>query len=218
MKQLRVPFLKQLDIVQMDRTAELLEDLGSKGSIESVNWRAQYPYLPITFFYIARSTDHLFIKYSVRGNVLRAVHSDDQMPVHEDSCVEFFCQWPGEDTYYNFEFNCIGTCYAAYRKERAHKTLFSKKELQSIIRHTSLDRRPSNELLGMFAWDLTVAIPFELLGIPSDKKLPVELRANFNKCADATSLKHYVSWNPIIAPTPDFHHPECFGWLIFEES
>ena len=38
---------------------------------------------------------------------------------------------------------------------------------------------------------------------------------NFYKC-DESLHPHFGSWNPIEAPAPDFHRPECFGKLMLE--
>ena len=35
--------------------------------------------------------------------------------------------------------------------------------------------------------------------------------------ADGTILPHYLSWNPIETPKPDFHRPEFFGELKLQE-
>ena len=64
----------------------------------------------------------------------------------------------------------------------------------------------------MFAWNLTVAIPFDLIGLDGDN-LPDHIMGNFYKCGAKTSLPHYLSWNPIATDTPDFHRPEFFGRL-----
>jgi hypothetical protein len=45
--------------------------------------------------------------------------------------------------------------------------------------------------------------------------LPEKIMGNFYKCADDTAFKHYLSWNPILTPNPDFHRPEFFGELRF---
>ena len=40
-------------------------------------------------------------------------------------------------------------------------------------------------------------------------------RANFYKCGDMLSVPHYVTWNPVGTPKPDYHRPEYFGELKF---
>jgi hypothetical protein len=87
--------------------------------------------------------------------------------------------------------------------------------MQQIDRYPSMERKAFNEMEGDFKWELTVAIPFALMGIDSNH-LPDKIMGNFYKCGDDTSMKHYVSWNPILTETPDFHRPDFFGELLFK--
>jgi len=215
MKRLHIPYIESLNDTGATASVDILEESGSRNTIEVLNWREVFPYKPITFFNIARSADSLFIKYSVHGSMLKAVYTEDQQPVNEDSCVEFFCKLPSQDKYINFEFNCIGTCKASRRKARNEDvTPLSKEELSMIKRHSSLGRRAFQEMEGMFEWDLTVKIPLRILGIDPDN-LPEKILANFYKCADGTDSMHYVTWSSIKTERPDFHRPEFFGELIF---
>lgn len=90
MKKIFTPYIKSLDAADIETAADVLEENGTKSVIDTLNWPDQYPYKPITYFYIGRSADAVFIKYSVKGTMLKAVYSEDNSPVHEDSCVEFF--------------------------------------------------------------------------------------------------------------------------------
>jgi len=214
MNKIYIPFCDKLNTPSAKSIENVLEEAGATGLIECVNWADLFPYKPVTFFKIARSADTLFIKYSVKGNVLRAVYSNDQEPVWQDSCVEFFCKRTDEAGYTNFEFNCIGTCLSARHTSREVKVSRPPEEMNRILRYPSLGKRTFKEMEGMFSWELTVGIPFTLLDIDPDH-LPEKMLGNFYKCADGTALKHYVSWSPIHTPTPDFHRPEFFGELIF---
>ena len=214
MKTIEIPYSIRLDKASIEMAGDILEETGSAGSLDSVNWPAQYPYKPLTSFWIARSMSAIFIKYVVYGNVLCAQYNKDQDPVWKDSCVEFFCQRVGQGDYMNFEFNCIGTCYAAIHKNRQASSKRSPEEMKQILRFPSIGTKAFQELEGMFEWELTVAIPFALLGIDA-AHLPGKLLGNFYKCADDTAFQHYLSWNPVITPEPDFHRPEFFGELRF---
>jgi len=216
MKSLTVNYLSELNNIHIEAAANILEESGHRDTIEILNWPTEYPYKPITYFNIARSTESIFIKYSVQGSMLRAIYSNDQDPVHEDSCVEFFCMPVDSDKYFNFEFNCIGTCSASSRKSRNENVApFSKEEMLTIKRHPSIGRRAFNEMEGMFEWELTVEIPFKLMGIDPNQ-LPEKIRGNFYKCADGTDSMHFVSWSPIKTNKPDFHCPDFFGDLYLK--
>lgn len=213
MKNLQVPYSPNLSGKNLSEIASTIIEKGVSDMVEKVNWPEQFPYKPLTEFNILRSDNSLFIRFYVRGNLLKAAYSTDQSPVHEDSCVEFFCQIPGNDYYCNFEFNCIGTCSASRRKGRNDDVqLFSDEQMQTIKRLPSIGRRAFNEMQGNFEWELTVEIPFALMGIDS-ANLPKKIKANFYKCADDTDSPHFVSWNAINTEKPDFHRPEFFGEL-----
>lgn len=215
MKSLTIKYLPALNDIDIEPAAKVLDEFGERDTIETLNWPKEYPYKPITYFNIARSKDSLFLKFSVQGSMLRAIYSNDQDPVHEDSCVEFFCMPVGADRYTNFEFNCIGTCSATSRKGRNEDVVpFSAEEMHTIKRYPSIGRRAFNEMEGMFEWELTIEIPFKLMGI-DPKQVPVNILGNFYKCADGTDSMHFLSWSPIKTDKPDFHRPEFFGELFF---
>lgn len=216
MKQIKILYNDVLNDIELEAASELMDGFGHRDLVENLNWKETYPYRPITLFNIARSKDSIFIKYSVRGSMLRAIYSNDLEPVNEDSCVEFFCKLPDSDNYMNFEFNCIGTCNASKRKSKTEGVVrYTLDELAQIKRYPSIGRRAFNEMEGMFEWELTVKIPFTLMGIDPNN-LPKKLLGNFYKCADGTDSPHYVSWSPIKTEKPNFHCPEFFGELIFE--
>lgn len=216
MKRISILYNEKLNVVELEDAAELLESDGKSDIVECLNWPKEYPYRPITLFYIARSNDSIFIKYTVKGTMLRAIYTNDQDPVYEDSCVEFFCKLPDSKEYMNFEFNCIGTCQASKREGRNEGIVpFTLDELSTIKRFPSIGRRAFNEMEGMFEWELTVQIPYSLMGIDGNN-LPEKILGNFYKCADGTDSQHFVSWSPINTENPDFHRPEFFGELYFE--
>jgi hypothetical protein len=216
MKQIKILYNDVLNDIELEAASELMDGFGHRDLVENLNWKETYPYRPITLFNIARSNDSIFIKYSVRGSMLRAIFSNDLDPVNEDSCVEFFCKLPDSDSYMNFEFNCIGTCNASKRKSKTEGVVrYTLDELAQIKRYPSIGRRAFNEMEGMFEWELTVKIPFTLMGI-DPTNLPKKMMGNFYKCADGTDSPHYVSWSPIKTEKPNFHCPEFFGELIFE--
>lgn len=215
MKSLNIRYVESLNDLDIELAGDILDEFGVRDTIEILNWVDEFPYRPITQFNIARSQDSIFIKFNVRGSMLRAIYSNDQDPVNEDSCVEFFCQIPGNDKYMNFEFNCIGTCKASKRVARNKDvTPYSKEELSMIKRYPSLGRRAFKEMEGMFDWELTVKIPLRIMGINPDN-LPEKITGNFYKCADGTDSRHFVTWSPVQAEKPDFHRPEFFGELYF---
>jgi len=213
MKSLHIRFIEALNDVDIESAGDLLDDFGDRDTVDTLNWASEYPYRPITQFNIGHSKDSIFIKFSVRGSMLRAIYSNDHDPVHEDSCVEFFCMPIGAERYTNFEFNCIGTCSASSRKSRNEEVVpFNTEQMKTIKRFPSLGRRAFNEMEGSFEWELTVKIPYVLMNLDPDN-LPEKILGNFYKCADGTDSPHFVTWSPVHTEKPDFHCPEYFGEL-----
>jgi len=180
--------------------------------IDQVNWPESFPEKPEVTVEVSNDRENLFLKWHVRGEQLRAVTTEDQGPVWEDSCVEFFCQVPGEDYYCNFECNCIGAMVASRRKGRAEDVQpFSPTEMASIKRTCTYAREAFEEKDGMFEWTVEERIPLDLIFRERKPVFPQVLKANFYKCADKTKRPHFVSWRPIDLPKPDFHCPQFFG-------
>ncbi|MCD8177452.1 MAG: hypothetical protein LUE98_08525 [Tannerellaceae bacterium] len=213
MKKLIIPYLSTLDVLDLSSVGFLLENKAQREYINVVNWK-EYSYKPIVVVDIARSNTSLYLRYFVKGNSLKALYDTDNSPVHEDSCVEFFMKKPDENYYMNFKFNCIGVCDAARRESRDVKQPLSEEEYKTIRRYPARMVEAFDEQRGVFSWELVVAIPLELMGLDPDN-LPEKILANFYKCADDTNAPHFLSWNPIDTPAPDFHRPEFFGELYF---
>jgi len=211
-----LPYAPQLEERELPEVANLLEEVGVRLSVESLNWPEQFPYRPLTVVSAAHSGKHIFIDFLVRCNYLRAVNYTPNSPVSEDSCVEFFVAMAETpEAYWSFCFNCIGTVRGKARNGEDSRFLTAD-ELSRIRCFASVGNRPFQEVEGSFIWSVTVAIPLDLLGISYTPGNPVRLAANFNKCASATSQPHYLSWAPIASPQPDFHRPDSFAQLILE--
>lgn len=213
MKTLKVPYVPSLDGLNLCDVAMRMETEALRQSIDVVNW-ADFSYKPVVVFDIARGDKDLYIHYFVRGLSLRAIAGEDGEFVHTDSCVEFFVRKSEEQFYTNFEFNCIGTCLAARGNGRHNRTPFTSNEYKKIRRYTTVPQGTFAEKTGLYEWELTVAIPFELMGLDA-ANLPAAIRANFYKCADETAHPHYVTWSEINLPAPDYHCPEHFGEILF---
>lgn len=190
-----------------------MEKSAAKFAVCENNWPKEAPYTPDCNGSIARTASHLAVMFHVRGLDLRATQIEDNGRSWEDSCCEFFVTDPYDGTYYNFELTCIGSLLSSKRKSRLDSVLLEKEDVARVIRHSSLAHEETEISDRIFSWTVAMLIPYDLIGIDRDN-VPVSVRGNFYKCGDLTAHPHFLSWNPIGTPKPDFHRPEYFGELI----
>ncbi|MEI8196663.1 MAG: carbohydrate-binding family 9-like protein [Phycisphaerae bacterium] len=178
---------------------------------------AVYPQVRLHLGYFPRALALLFV---VTDHHVIARHQTFQAPVCTDSCVEAFISPQRNDSYFNFEFNCIGTMLAYYctrprTKEDDHK--FSAEEGALVQVQTSLKGPILTEIPGPLDWTLAAVIPVSLLERHIGPLGPLagqRWNANFYKCADHSSHPHWASWSPI-GKNLDFHVPRHFGEIRF---
>jgi len=182
--------------------------------IGSANWHDEYPYIPDVRFRIAYTGNSIILNYRVEELSVRAVEGADNGKVWEDSCVEFFFSKNASSEYYNVECNCIGSVLIACGPDRNNRKHLSSDKLLTVERFSTLGRNTFQEKSAPHQWEISLIIPIKLFGI--DSLRGKELYANFYKCGDLLEAPHFLSWNPIKTPSPDFHRPEFFGKLIFK--
>lgn len=188
-------------------------DAFARAAVDTVCWPVEFPYKPEVRFAIAHDGSRLLIRFEVEEDNPRAMAMENNGPVWEDSCVEFFVKEPGSPFYFNFETNCIGTGLAAKRRSREEYTHFDDARMARVLRRSSLPHQPV-DIRERTDWSLELEVPFDL--ICEGGKAPERLQANLYKCGDKTAVPHFLSWNPVEVPAPDFHRPEFFGTLILE--
>lgn len=202
-KSIYSPELQGYSLAQIDAA---MAAMPLSGKIDTLNWIEQYPAAPNTIFTIAHTSDMLYVRYEVKGEVPLATKTNDLELVNEDACVEIFIGDADNTHYWNFEFNPAGVCNASHRKERKVDVIrLNPEQLQSIQRY--------GKQLCASHWTLLVGIPLALIDLDLTRERA--RRANLYKCGDKTAVKHYASWNAIDAPTPAFHLPEYFGEIQF---
>ena len=213
---LTVKEIQYKSAIDLDSAEELLERFAEFQFIETINWK-EFPYKPGVKFKIAYCQDQILLKYYINEEIIRAKETRVNGDVYKDSCVEFFISINRNNTYYNFEFNCIGVPHLGYRPAQAANTLIDPEILKLIKVRSSVGNQPFEEKTGGHQWEMMIVIPKECLTHDKDIELKgLKARANFYKCGDETSKPHYVTWNPIGTETPDYHQPEYFGELTFE--
>ncbi len=215
MKTLFVPLqnVSQYETV-LDKMKILLE-AGAVAEIDQVNWEDEFSEkMPVTVR-VAHSNVSLYLFYTVIGEELRAVNTEDFGSVWEDSCVEFFMQREGETGYRNFECNVLGALLSRVHESR-DKGVSQTELMSSIYRHSTINHRYQSGRQ-VSDWSMYLEIPKKALGFKDNESLSGQrIRANFYKCGDKTPKPHYLSWNPIDLPEPNFHVPQFFGLLELE--
>ena len=202
-KAIYTPDLEGKTLAQIDAT---LAAMPTNGQIDQINWSELYPAAPHTTFTLAYTSEMLYVRYEVKGEVPLATKTNDLELVNEDACVEIFIGNKDNTHYWNFEFNPAGVCNASHRKERKVDVVrLNPEQLASIQRY--------GQQLCAAHWTLLIGIPLSLIEL--DLTQEHSRRANLYKCGDKTPMKHYASWNAIDAPAPAFHLPEFFGEIQF---
>jgi hypothetical protein len=189
--------------------------------INQVNWKQYDSYHPDVRFKTAYGKEEIYIKFYVSEQCVKADYGYDfGSAPYTDSCCEFFIDPAGDGIYYNMELNCIakGTFSGGIPgPDRKH---FGNDVISQIRRYSSLGSEPFGTKTSEgkpFTYSITIALPIKLFSLSNVKPLKGrKVRANFYKCGDGMPEKHYLSWNPIDCPAPNFHTPAFFGTLYFE--
>jgi len=208
-------FTQPVDYPALEDISSRLDDLEEMHMIDVINWE-QYSYKPQAGFKIACNSREIFIKYYVREKYVKAEKTGINQAVYEDSCVEFFVAPGDDDIYYNFEFNSIGAMLAEWGNGRHNRTFMHPSVAGRIRILPGMGTGPFPERAGPQNWTLTLALPVDVfLRHKIDKTGGRQFRANFYKCGEKLSHPHYLTWNPVLSPEPDFHRPGDFGIIRF---
>jgi len=216
-KVLKVKEIEYNGQVGLEQVSQLLEQQVELEHVDLINWD-KFSYRPDVAFRIAHSNNAIWLKYYVREKNILASVGETNGPVARDSCVEFFFDPQGDGNYYNFEFNCIGTIHLAYGPGRGNREFVDPTAIKNLIElESSLGTQTFTEKTGDFTWEMTIIIPVGILTHNPEINLKgLKANGNFYKCGDATSQRHYLTWNPVGTERPDYHRPEFFGKLIFQ--
>ena len=213
-KTIRVPRV-EVDNLRVEFVPEVMDKAGVKYHvIDTVNWK-EFPYTPDVRFRIAHTGQAILLNYKIKEEAVRAVASGDNGRIWEDSCVEFFVTFDGRQ-YHNVECNCVGMILSGVGPGRENRSLLPVEQLAEVQRKSTLDVSDL-PVDGPVNWEVSLIIPagiFAASGIESFNG--VEARGNFYKCGDLLPTPHFLSWNPIEIPTPNFHRPDFFGRILFE--
>lgn len=159
---------------------------------------------------IVWSAERLLVRLDCFRAPERSENTAPDSAVWEDSCLEFFFSFGGEN-YVNLEGNANGALRASVGPDR-HSRRFLR-ELSLPLPRASAESRADG-------WSLTLEVPAGLIeGLYGETLRPgLCFRGNFYACGDQTPAPYYAGWNCVETETPDFHRPEYFGELVLSEA
>jgi hypothetical protein len=212
-KELTAPLLRLTDPTDRNLVSAAL-DLLPAHAIDQVCWDMPQ-YIPQVNFRIAYTTDALLVKYTVSETSHQAKYTLTNDPVFKDSCVELFIAVDTSGYYYNFEFNSLGTCLASFGRDRNDRVKLDKALIATIDRWATwkeyAPEKPS------FKWELTIKLPPAIFRYNAiDQFASGTYKINLYKCGDELPGPHYMAWNAVLNPIPDFHQSAYFGLLTLE--
>lgn len=229
MKTITAKHISTADVLVQPKAADVPAMLDAQGvefnAVDSVNWPAAFPFAPEMRFRIAHTGAAILIEYRVKEDSVRALAADNGN-VWEDSCCEFFVIPASDGIYYNIECNCGGNMLIGSGAAKADRVRATADVLDTVDRWTSLEKSlfttpgkgQFDEADAPKEWSMALVIPVQAFFRHHLNSMSgVHARANFYKCGDALRKPHYLSWNPISLPKPNFHCPDFFGEVYFEE-
>ena len=211
-----VPFLESVGPRSTEEELLAAMEVLEPAILKEVPW-PDFPYCPLVRFRVAHTGTGIVLLYNVAEKHVRAHYRHINDPVYKDSCVEFFLSFDGVN-YYNMEFNSLGVGLIGYGPavKAARKRLPA--EMVSQVRSFGRVRADPSESGGK-EWQLLLQIPVSVFEAETiDTLAGLRCTANFYKCGDDLPEPHYVAWNPISYPVPNFHLPRYFGILQFSDD
>lgn len=193
-------------------------------AVDVVNWPDRNgSYRPKASFKIMYSDTDLYIRYQVEETEIRSTFGQDSgSKPWTDDCMELFIIPIMEtNVYYNIEMNCTGYGIVGFGESKKDRGHFAQEQMDRIRRFSTLGREAFGDRVSEtpICWSMTIVIPLDLIcqgrGVESLKGQMV--RGNVFKCGDQMQSSHYLTWNPVGTPRPDYHRPEYFGFFKFEE-
>ena len=200
-----IPEMPSVEVSQLIKTT-------NRQHLDYVLWKKPVN-VPVVSFSVLYNRQCIYLQYYVRESERRATVQKTNGAVWEDSCVEFFISLDDRRSYFNFEFNSLGTKLAAFGTTRTKRRMLPVLVVDTIKTQVDLlQMTPGN-----FEWNLFVAIPLTVFQQPMGFSLSGKnCLGNFYKCGDELKDPHFLSWSEIKSSEPDFHLPEYFNEIFFK--
>ena len=206
MKTLKAQYIADVQSLSDEALRTALADL-EPHAIDNVNWN-EFPYAPSVTFRIAYSEKAIALMFEVNEAHVKATALENNGPVWEDSCVEFFFQPDNADgRYLSFEINPLGTLLIGLGHGIPDIVYLPDDRSQFNIETYREDHY----------WQVCYQIPESFMK-QFFKELSPQIRGNFMKCADDSAKPHHGCWSNIIMPHPAYHVPQFFGHIVLEQE
>lgn len=179
------------------------EDIEGVGVI-TVPWK-EHPLVINTLAKLTYNDEKIFVRLETEETDIRAMQTEDNSQVCEDSCMEFFFRPNISDKrYFNFEINPLGTLHLGIGKDRYDRKKISFDRSMFKIKTYVLNT----------GWVAEFEIPFDFIN--KFTGFTETCYGNFYKCGELTDHEHYCVWNLVETEKPDYHQFRYFGRFIFE--
>jgi len=169
-------------------------------------------YCPKIVFSATYSDEGFHAHFDAYEKNPRAEVTEQQGPVCDDSCLEWFINFDPvhTDRYFNIEMNAKGIANMGFRKDRYDNTPVAVEDIETMKIKAEIFEDH---------WTVDYTVPFELLKkyIPDyEFKKGLKHPANVYKCGDETEFPHFGCWKMVNREKPDFHIPSYFGRMTIE--
>ena len=181
-------------------------------NVENNTWN--YPYAPkMTAQMTYESAKGIIVRLNCYEKDPFTRYTKPYDPVYTDSCMElFFNLFPERSKdYINLETNSNGAFIFSFGPGRGdvRTHILPKLGIAPDVKITKDDE----------SWCADIIIGIDALqAVYGEFELTSGHRfiANFYKCGQDGDNPHFITWNRIDTPKPDFHRPEFFGEIIVE--
>ncbi len=194
-------------ILHIDADEEVDFTNAPKAHLDIWRWGKSF-YAPVTYGQIVfREGDGFYVRMECEETDPRAVNTEFNGPIYEDSCMEFFAQYKHgiSKKYVNIEMNANGAflCY------------FCNSINDNVTIDTVTENIPTCESFKTDTiWGVNLYVPLAMLDdIYGGDTLTLgdTIMMNFYKCGNKCDPPHYGMWNDVPLEKANFHVPQYFA-------
>lgn len=172
---------------------------------------------------------HLYVGFECEDDDAWGSYGQRDDPLYDEEVVELFlCPSGDVRRYYEIEISPHNVIFDAALhspqldrrtmttdREWACEGMLSAVSSNTIVHRTPPGRRTVTGPPGV--WSAELAIPFKALRLTGAPEVGAEWRVNLYRI-DRGARSRYLAWSPTLRRPADFHVPERFGTLRFEDD